>query len=328
MRCTVIGGTGVISAPCVEALCDAGHDITIFHRGHRRPDTVLPDIAALHGDRNDPEALSRALASVSPHVVIDFACYTREQAVGLVAALPASCKQLIFVSTVDVYGLPLSRLPMREADPWAAPGSAYAAEKLGVECFLKDALLSQNVQLTIVRPTYSMGAGFMISLFDRSGAELVARLRLGLPVILPDGGNRKLHPSDARDTARMIALLVGNETAFNRDYTVGTPSGAMSQAEYVRTVADALGVAPVTLSVPEEFLRVEGVLESGSLWSELTQNDLAYDLSRFLEDFPEFHASPRLAEPIRTYASRLDPRQDLERAKGPEARIASLLGTM
>jgi nucleoside-diphosphate-sugar epimerase len=326
MRCFVIGGTGVISASCVGSLLAGGHDVTTFSRGFRKPDGGLAGATAVQGDRNDPEALSRALARVKPDVVLDFACFTLEQADGLIDAIPSGCRQFVFVSTVDVYGLPLSHLPMREADPWSAPRSAYAADKRAVERRFEDALRWSETGLTIVRPTYSMGAGFLISLFDRSGAELVARLRLGLPVILPDGGGRRIHVSDAGDTARMIARAVGDERAFGRDYTVGTPDGAMSQVDYIRTVADALGVAANTLEVAAESLRGDGLLEPGSLWSELTEHDLAFDLGRFLDDHPDFEASPDRAEAIRTYASHLDPRKDVERAEGPEARIASVFG--
>jgi len=320
-RCMIIGGTGVISAPCVQALLAAGHQVEVIVRGTDRPTPVAAGVDMRRCDRNDTAALGKALAAIRPQVVVDFACFTREQAKGLVSSLPIGTRQLVFVSTVDVYGLPLSRLPMRESDPWVAPASAYAAEKRAVELHLRDALSARGTALTIVRPTYSMGGGFMISLFDRSGAELVSRLRLGLPVVLPDDGTRSIHPSDARDTGRMIAMTVGDDAAFGKDYTVGTPYGAISQSDYVTTIATALGVAPVVLAVPGEALITGDVLHADSLWLELTRNDLSYDLGRFTLDYPGFVPNPDLADAVRTYAARVP----LGLIEGPEAHVCAVL---
>jgi len=320
-RCVVIGGTGVISAPFVEALLAVGHQVMLIIRGTDRPTPVAAGIDIRRCDRNDTAALGAALAVIQPEVVVDFACFTREQSTGLVSSLPLGTRQLVFVSTVDVYGLPLSRLPMRESDLWAAPPSAYAAEKRAVELHLRDALAARGIGLTIVRPTYSMGGGFMISLFDRSGAELVSRLRLGLPVVLPDDGTRSIHPSDARDTGRMIAMTVGDDAAFGQDYTVGTPHGAISQSDYVTTIATALGTRPFVLAVPGEALLVHGILNADSLWLELTRNDLAYDLSRFTLVYPEYVPKPDVADAVRTFAARVSPGL----IEGAEARLYAVL---
>ena len=56
------------------------------------------------------------------------ASFQPTDAAALVVALPSSVTQLVFVSTVDVYGLPLARLPMVESADWSPTTSRYAAE--------------------------------------------------------------------------------------------------------------------------------------------------------------------------------------------------------
>jgi nucleoside-diphosphate-sugar epimerase len=323
----VIGGTGVASGPCTAALVAAGHEVVTLRRGTPRPHAGAGGFATVLCDRNDRDALTAAVRRVAPEIVIDFACFTEDQAGGLLAALPPLCRQVIFVSTVDVYGLPLACLPMPEDAAWNASGSAYATAKRAVETILRDALAPTGIALTIVRPTYSLGETFLISLFDRSGAELVARLRMGAPILLPDGGSRLIHPSDARDTGRMVALAAGAEAALGRDYTVGTPHAVMSQKAYLETLARALGVRPRFREVAAEDLGAEGVLDNGSLWRELTCHCLSYDLSRFMADFPGFRPEGGVDTQIRAYAARLETTSDADRAQGPEARaIAALDG--
>lgn len=324
-RILVIGGTGVASGPCADALLAAGHEVVTLRRGTPRPNPAAEGVATILCDRNDGAALTAAVRRVAPDVVVDFASFTEDQADGLLAALAPGCRQVIFVSTVDVYGLPLARLPMPEDAPWARGGSAYAAAKLAVEARLRDALAPTGTALTVVRPTYSLGGTFLISLFDRSGAELVARLRTGAPILLPDGGSRLIHPSDARDTGRMVALTAGAEVAFGRDYTVGTPQATMTQNAYLETIARALGVRPRFREVGAQDLAADGVLEAGSLWVELTCHDLSYDLSRFMAEVSGFRSESGIATQIRAYAAGLDPELDVSRARGPEARAIAAL---
>lgn len=168
----------------------------------------------------------------------------------------------------------------------------------------------------------------MISLFDRSGGELVARLRRGLAVVLPDGGRRSIHPSDAGDTARMIALTAADIRAWDRDYTVGTPNGAMTQGDYISRIAAALRVEPVLLKLSSAKLSQAGVLDPDSLWLELTRHELAYDMGRVTGDFPEFRATPAFEAAVAAYGARLAPETDLSRSDGAEARLIARVGAM
>src|SRR5438105_7977564 len=75
MHVLVIGGTRFIGPHVVRALADAGHDVTVFHRGESPCDARVRHI---HGDRSH---LPRDLRA---DMVIDMWCMTEEHARGLV----------------------------------------------------------------------------------------------------------------------------------------------------------------------------------------------------------------------------------------------------
>jgi nucleoside-diphosphate-sugar epimerase len=118
-RVLVIGGTGVASAHCTTALIEDGHIVGTFRRGTARPTPIAPGSLTILGDRNDSAALGKAMTDFAPGIVIDFMCFTPAQADALLEVLAPSCRHLVFVSTVDVYGMPLPRLPMTETVPWS-----------------------------------------------------------------------------------------------------------------------------------------------------------------------------------------------------------------
>ena len=303
----IIGGSGVISSHTHAALVAQGADLAIFRR------KVTPDTGTriFVGDRHDDDALRTALDSFRPEVVIDFVCFNRIEASALVAVLPTSVAQVVFVSTVDVYGLPLTKLPMVESSAWSPTSSPYATEKLATELALKDQLMARGVALTIVRPTFSAGRGFVISIFDRSARPLIARLRQGLPVPIPasppDGSlHGWIHASDAADTGRMVALTAGSPLAMNRDYTVGSPNTPMTHLNYVSRIAKAVGVEPKVVMIPRDFLDNHPSVPADCLFREQTRFDLWHSMDRFLGDFPDFRPAKDIDSCLRSYVEAMD----------------------
>jgi hypothetical protein len=62
--------------------------------------------------------LERAFNSFNPDLVLDMACFLPEHAEQIARLAVDRVEQFIFVSTVDVYGFPLTCLPMSETEPW------------------------------------------------------------------------------------------------------------------------------------------------------------------------------------------------------------------
>ena len=69
MRLLVLGGTHFLGRHVTTAALARGHDVATFTRG---VSGGPPDGArALHGDRDDPEALPKALDGWAPELVVD-----------------------------------------------------------------------------------------------------------------------------------------------------------------------------------------------------------------------------------------------------------------
>ena len=139
------------------------------------------------GDRNRPADLKAAIEDFRPDTVVDFVCFDPLQADQLSDLVPDKLQHYVFVSTVDVYGYPLSRIPMRENDTLTQTQAPYGANKRSCEELLVGKQETAGLPLTIVRPTYSFGVqSGMLSFFTWDGMKFqVPRIRAGLPVLVP-----------------------------------------------------------------------------------------------------------------------------------------------
>ncbi|MGI6726805.1 MAG: NAD-dependent epimerase/dehydratase family protein [Christensenellales bacterium] len=303
----LIGGPANISSHSALDLLDRGFEVSIFSRSVSRDDfNVASRCEMIIGNRDDTQALRRAIQLIQPDCIIDFCCFYPYQMKGLLSQVPLSLKQLVFISTVDVYGYPLSRLPMREDDPKRAPNCAYAKDKRACEKMLRQSEISAIS--TVVRPAYSMGPRFALTALSRSGGlSLVPRLRTGLPVISPDDGQRLLHAGSARDSGRMIARLVLESVSIGRDYNVGAVA-ALPYDDYLTLFADALGTKANLVHIPTEqiYQLADAAIFEENLLYDLTSHDVSFSVNRFLKDFPDFEWIWSLESAISEYIAYQD----------------------
>jgi nucleoside-diphosphate-sugar epimerase len=296
MNILLIGGTGTISTHTRAALDEAGNSVTSFNR-------TGAGTRVIAGDRKDRAALAHAIDTVRPDVLIDFVCFTLEDATALAEAAAGKVAHLIFVSTVDAFGFP-QPLPIAENAPRRPGIGAYALAKQACEDFL---LARRDLKVTVARPTYSMSRKFVISTFNHQSVALMQRLTRGEPVVLPDDGDTLIHPSDAVDTGRMIAAMAGAEQSFGKTYTAGSAGVAMPQRDYVRLIASTIGApAPNPVSIPLAEIDAMQLPEAANtVFSNVTRFDLDFAFDQFAADFPEFRWSPDLEAPIRAYHERV-----------------------
>ena len=100
MRLLVLGGTHFLGRHVVTAALERGHEVATFTRG---VSGAPPDGArALHGDRDDPDALPAALDGWAPELVVDTSCQTRAAARNAAAAL-GDVRGYAFVSSLNAY---------------------------------------------------------------------------------------------------------------------------------------------------------------------------------------------------------------------------------
>lgn len=324
----VIGGPGTISTAFIEELLQKQKSISIFTRSlNRDDDGVAARCRVFLGDRTDREALRAAIEAVRPDAVADFCCFRPDELNLLLPLLKETLTQYLFISTVDVYGYPLSRLPMRETDPKRAPNCRYAADKRACEQLLMQSPLAPKV--TIFRPSYSMGKRFAITALSRSGGlTMVPRLRKGLPVLSPDDGKKRIHVSNARETGRMAARTVLNPASLGKAYN-GCAPAAVTYDEYIGLFAKALGAAPNIVHAPTDqiYALADYRIFEENLLYDLTCHDIWFSAEAFHGDFPDFQWLNPVEDAVREFISFQDARGGFSSDRDPvECSVLRRLG--
>jgi len=312
-----IGGPGNISTGTIEVLLADGWQVAVL----THPKDPDPDLAVryLWGDRNEPADLRMARDSVKPDVVIDTCCFAPERAREAIDVFAATGRQYVFVSTVDVFGHPLSRLPVRESDEHGTPNTAYALAKAECERLVIDAGAAGRLAATVVRPGYSIGPRFLIGFFSHLGGRTILdRLRRGLPIVVPGDGTTIIQPGVGVDTGRLIARVVGEPRAFGRVFTCAGPR-VITQDEYVGAMAAVVGTAPRLVHIPSELLLAldEPEIAQGILGG-LTRYDLAYSNDEIVALGGPFEHRVTLAAAIERHLAWLDAHGWPDMTDGPE----------
>ena len=125
-RILVLGGTGFIGPAVVARLVEAGHDVTLFHRGEHE----LSEFEALrhiHGDRARLVEFRDQLRTAAPGVVLDMAPMSAADAETAMSAFRGIAGRIVAISSVDVYRAygrmhgsepgPPEPMPLREESP-------------------------------------------------------------------------------------------------------------------------------------------------------------------------------------------------------------------
>jgi nucleoside-diphosphate-sugar epimerase len=289
-RALFIGGPGHLSASAILALLERQYQVAVYsHPTHFNELDQL--VLAYTGDRHDIASLEAVIRDFRPDVVLDFVCFTPQDAEQILPLVIGRVRQFVFVSTVDVYGYPLTHLPFREDDPWhCQTQSQYAADKRLCEEIFKAKHHLVQFPLTIARPAYSFGPRFILNFTSRDyGIRMLRRLKSHQPVLVPGDGTTLMHVSSAENTGRMIAALVDAPQALGKDYTCGHPTFT-TQDGYVQLFADALGVQPNLVHIPSDLITSFDHPEASTcLLHALTRFNVAFSIDRFLRDFPLFN---------------------------------------
>ena len=257
MRVVVMGGTRFVGVETVETLLRDGHDVTVFHRGSRRPAWSAP-VREVLGDRTVPGDLA-PLAALDVDAVLDLSAYTRAQTSLLLDVLPPA-PHLVHVSTINVYS-PSPLLPWPEETPYGPHPlwGAYAVEKIGCERALREGRPA---------PLSTVALRFPLVLGPRNFIPreefVLNRLLDGQTILLPGDGqavHQYLHlPHAAAALAGALTTTSPGFTAFN----VASPRCITSLEGFVQICAEVAGTpastrtvggGPTGLDLPEFDLR-------------------------------------------------------------------------
>ncbi len=265
MRILVVCGTRFIGPPVVRRLSEAGHDVTVFHRGES--ETKLPkQVDHIHGDRARLSNHQEAFRKIQPDVVLDMAAFTEHQALAIVNAFRGVARRLVVVSSQDVYraygrfhgeepGI-LEHVPLTEEASLRGKLFPHSGTGRGLESYEKilverAARTSPLLPATILRLPMVYGEG------DYQHRLLLELKRIddGRPAILIEKrvADWRWTRAYVENVAAAIVLAVTNDRAKDRVYNVGEPD-ALSYAEWVRLVGAVAGWGGNVVIAPNDTL--------------------------------------------------------------------------
>jgi 2'-hydroxyisoflavone reductase len=265
MRILFIGGTAFVGRHTAQAAIDAGHEVTLFHRG-RTGSGLFPAATHLSGDRNGDLS---ALASGSWDATVDVCAYFPRQVRSLAAALGGRGGRHVYISSVSAYSpsvpwgydesAELAAVTEPEADVVTAQnygGLKVACERLAAEL--------HGPSATIVRPGYVVGP------HDRSYRFTwwVDRLARGGEVLAPGSSADPIQVIDARDLGSWIVSLLERSVAGT--FHAVNPAPPFGWGDMLTAVAAEVAPPDTKLTwVPSDFLLAEG-LDGATLplWAE------------------------------------------------------------
>ncbi|WP_079155391.1 NAD-dependent epimerase/dehydratase family protein [Streptomyces ambofaciens] len=214
-RAVVIGATGQIGRPAVEALARDGWEVTAVSRGGERDGDWPGDVRVVRADREDDAALSAAVGD-GCDVLVDVVAFGEGHARQLVS-LAGRVGSAVVISSVSVYeddkgrnfdtqgepdGFPEYPVPITEEQRTVRPGdSSYSTRKAALERELLAA--GDRLPVTLLR------AGAVHGPHCRTPRELyfVKRALDGRRRrVLAHGGASRFHPASVHTIAELIRL--------------------------------------------------------------------------------------------------------------------------
>lgn len=240
-----IGGTGLISLPCVAEAVAAGHRVTVFNRGANR--ALLPEgVQCLAGDCADPASYRAAAGDYD--VVCQFIAYAPPEIERDVALFAGRTGQYVFISSASAYRKPVDAWPITEATPLENPFWEYSRKKAACEAVLT---AQDRLPYTIVRPSHTVRTHFPTGMSERDA--VASRLRRGLPVVVHGDGTSLWTLTRAEDFAVPFVRLFGRKAALGEAFHI-TADHAYSWNQIYEAVAAALEVRAEIVHVPSDTL--------------------------------------------------------------------------
>jgi len=254
MRILIMGGTAFVGRHIAQAAVDAGHDVTLYHRG-RTGAGLFPGAAHVLGDRNSDADLA-ALRDGQWDATVDVNAYLPRQVRALAGVLDGRGGHQLLISTASVYRTPVAPGFREDAplhEPIVAEFTMEAYGGLKVAC--EQAVLElHGPGSTVVRPTYVIGP------HDYSGRLpwWVNRIARGGEVLAPGDAEDPVQVIDARDMASWTVALLQNSVAGT--FHAVSPPPPFGFGQLLETIAARVAPPGTTLTwVGKDYLLARGL---------------------------------------------------------------------
>lgn len=282
-----IGGTGIISAACVERAVQVGLDVTVLNRGASSLRELPDRISRLTADVTDPQSVRDAIGDTRYDAVINWVNFTPDQVQRDLDLFAGRTGQYVFISSASAYQTPPTRMPVTESTPLKNPYWAYSRNKIGCEELLVEAYRRDDVPITIVRPSHT---------YDRTktpfngGWTMVERMRSGKPVVIHGDGTSLWTITHSRDFAVGFVGLLGRTEAIGEAFHI-TGDEAPSWNQITADVAAAAGVDEVQIvHVPSDVIAANDPDWGAGLVGDKAHT-MIFDNSKIKSLVPEFGRS-------------------------------------
>ncbi len=269
MRVLIIGGTRFMGPGVARRLHDAGHQVTLFHRGLTR--APLPDaIDHLHGDRNHLADFADPIRQLNPELVIDMMLLEEKQATALMALVSGLAQRVVVMSSCDVYQAydlargvatgPVDQERVTEDSPLRTRYYPYrdsAGDESGRYHDYDKILVERIVMSSEATPATVLRLPVVYGPHDyrhRFGAHL-RRMLDNRPAILLEEGEADwcITRGFSENCAEAIVAAATSKAAVGRIYNVGEP-GALSEAVWISRVAEQVGWTGEIIRLPNNRL--------------------------------------------------------------------------
>lgn len=264
MRILMIGGTRFIGRHVVQQALDAGHDVTLFHRGRTGAD-LFPDVEHRLGNRDSDLS---ALADGEWDATVDTCAYLPRQVHALADALGGRGGHHLLVSSVSAYasadGPGLTEdAPLAELDDPSVEvvtNETYGGLKVLCE---RMAVERHGPSTVLVRPTYVVGPDDYTWRFP----WWVARIARGGDVVAPGPDDVPAQVIDVRDMAAWMVKLL--ENGASGAFHAVSPEPVFTWRQQLEAIVDAVGPAGTRLRwLDAETVHAAGLPEGTlPLWS-------------------------------------------------------------
>ena len=251
----MIGGTLFIGRLLVKELVRAGHEVSLLHRKGRH--NLGKKVGNILADRNDPEAIKRALTGKSFDVIYDNVYdWERGTTATQVEATARACgnnlHRYIFMSSVGAYGDGLNH---HEGDALAPDDhhDAYVRNKAMSERALFRMHQRNGFPVVTLRPPFIYGPG---NPFYRE-AFFWERLREGRSIILPGDGRRLMQFVHIKDLVAAAIKVMDVPDIDGHAFNIANPR-PLTQVEAVELFARAGGKEPSFVRLPRERILRSG----------------------------------------------------------------------
>jgi nucleoside-diphosphate-sugar epimerase len=276
MKALVLGGSVFVGKHMVQALVDAGHDVSVLNRG-KTPSSLPPAVKQIVADRTDAKSMRDALAGSQWDAVFDVSGFVMvsggADAQSLLDLFDGNIGHYVYTSSVMAYDQGRGVFPWREEDPMSTEGpETYGGFKAEMERQLLARYQKTGFPATIIRPAAIYGPDNNI--FDME-LPMFLRLRQGRPILVPHGGLVAVSYGHVDDLCEAMLGCVGNKAGLGEIFNI--TAEAVTANEYVRVLAEIVGAKPNIVPVPDDMLPALNKPAFGHLFSSVHHGPLSIE---------------------------------------------------